>query len=56
MGARIGQTSPGIGPYDPRVTSRAEYFKQVQKDLIKRFGKLGKTGIKKKKSGLNKEK
>jgi hypothetical protein len=42
-GAPMGQGGAGIGPYDPtkKESSRSHYFKLVQKDLTKRYGKNG---------------
>lgn len=42
-GAPMGQGGAGIGPYNP-VTEKSighKYFKSVQKDLTKRYGKNG---------------
>ena len=54
MGAPIGQTGAGTGPYDPRKkeVNAWGYFKAVQADLNKRYGKKGKS----KKSSPKKEK
>ena len=38
-GATLGQTGGKYGPYDPRKKERQNYYKQVEKDLNKRFGK-----------------
>ena len=40
-GAPMGQGGAGIGPYDPTKKEffRTPYFKSVQKDLDKRYGK-----------------
>jgi hypothetical protein len=39
----MGQAGAGIGPYDPTVpaSNRSLYFKAVQKDLSKRYGRNG---------------
>ena len=39
----MGQGGAGIGPYDPTVpqSNRTVYFRAVQKDLTKRYGKNG---------------
>jgi len=41
MGASIGGSTAGVGPYDPSKGQNAEYFKQVQLDLNKRYSKSG---------------
>jgi hypothetical protein len=42
-GAPMGQSGGGIGPYDPTKETNLghRYFKSVQKDLNKRYGKNG---------------
>ena len=42
-GAPMGQGGAGIGPYDPTKEKSigTPYFKAVQKDLTKRYGKNG---------------
>jgi len=46
-GAPMGQGGAGVGPYDPKEKSvGAEYFKRVNADLQKRFGKKNPTGAK----------
>ena len=42
-GAPMGQGGAGIGPYDPtrEKSIGTPYFKAVQKDLTKRYGKNG---------------
>jgi len=42
-GAPMGQGGAGIGPYDPtkEPSIGTRYFKAVQKDLTKRYGKNG---------------
>jgi hypothetical protein len=42
-GAPMGQGGAGIGPYDPTTEKSLghRYFKAVQKDLTKRYGKNG---------------
>ena len=42
-GAPMGQGGAGIGPYDPTKEKNLghKYFKVVQKDLTKRYGKNG---------------
>lgn len=43
-GAPMGQSGAGIGPSDPskEKSAGAAFFKAVEKDLQKRFGKNGK--------------
>lgn len=47
-GAPMGQSGAGVGPYDPTKEKSigAEYFKRVNADLQKRFGKKNATGNK----------
>jgi hypothetical protein len=54
MAANTGQSRAAIGPYDPRKkeTSATNYFRSVQADLNKRFGRKGM----KKKNSPTKEK
>jgi hypothetical protein len=42
-GAPMGQGGAGIGPYNPEKETSigSKYFKAVQKDLTKRYGKNG---------------
>ena len=42
-GAPMGQGGAGVGPYDPTKEKSigTKYFKAVQKDLSKRYGKNG---------------
>jgi len=42
-GAPMGQGGAGIGPYDPTKEKSLghQYFKAVNKDLAKRYGKNG---------------
>jgi hypothetical protein len=44
-GAPMGQGGAGIGPYDPTKEKSigSPYFKAIQKDLNKRYGKNGTT-------------
>jgi len=39
-GAPMGQSTGGIGPYNP-AREKNKYFKAVQKDLTKRYGSNG---------------
>ena len=41
MAVTFGQTGGKYGAYDPRKKERQEYYKQVEKDLKKRFVKNG---------------
>lgn len=43
-GAPMGQGGAGIGPYDPTKEKNlgSPYFKSVQKDLNKRYGRMKK--------------
>lgn len=42
-GAPMGQGGAGVGPYDPTKEKSLghKYYKAIQKDLTKRYGKNG---------------
>ncbi len=52
-GVTMGQTGGKYGPYDPRKQEKQNYYKQVEKDLKKRFGKSN--GAKKRLKPMNEQ-